>query len=341
LRALLVGALLSGAAVASEIGDPKLGPRLAYVGISPDEQLTAAGRLVQPEAMARAEEALRLERIRVATSQNYRPRPALWRIADADTTIYLFGTVHSLPPGFQWRNPGLEAVIVRADTLVLESTEDEDVTFLEGLPQQEGGTLPPLMARASPEFRPKLAELQAKMPADAVAGLDRMPTWIAAMGIGYLRDLMIGDIPSQGADDWLEQHFRATGRPVEAIEDSKAVVSDINAVPEAAQRQMLDAAIAAPDRTHAELDGPAHAWAQGNVGNESPLRILFDASDPSSAMADPLLARRNAAWCDWLVARMAARPGVILFAGGAGHFVGPGSVIDMLQKRGVRVERVQ
>lgn len=26
------------------------------------------------------------------------PRPALWKIADADTTLYFFGTIHLLPP---------------------------------------------------------------------------------------------------------------------------------------------------------------------------------------------------------------------------------------------------
>jgi len=340
LRALLAVGLLAGAAAAADGGDPKL----PYFSFSPDEQLTLSGRLVRPEAVAQQEAALQAERVRVAKSQNYQPRPAIWRIADADTTIYLFGTVHSLPPGFKWRNPVLEGVIVRADTLLLESTEadGDNVTFLEGMPQLAAGEkLPSLVDRASPQFRPKLREILAVLPPDAREGLDKMPTWIAAMGIGYLRDLMIGDMPSQGADDWLEQHFRATGRKVEAIEDSKAVVSNINAIPEDAQRMMLDAAIASPDRTHAILDAPAHAWAQGNVGYDSPLRIFADQSDPSSALADPMLLQRNSAWADALIARLAARPGVILFAAGAGHFVGPGSVIDLLQKRGVRVERVQ
>jgi uncharacterized protein YbaP (TraB family) len=340
LRALLLAFAFTTAAVAEDHGDP----RLDYASFAPDERLTFSGRLVRPEAEAQREAAVRREMARVAASQKYEPRPAIWRIQDADTTIYLFGTVHSLPPGFKWRNPVLEGIIVRADTLLLESTEQdgEEVTFLEGTAAMSGGPpLPPLIERASPRYRPKLKELLAALPPETVAGLDRMPTWIAAMGIGYLRDVLAGDMPSQGADDWLEQHFRATGRPVEAIENSKAVVSNINAIPEDQQRLMLDAALAAPDRTHAELDAPAHAWAQGNVGYDSPLRIFAEQLDPSAALADPLLTRRNNAWVDSLIARLAAKPGVTLFAAGAGHFVGPGSVIDLLQKRGVRVDRVQ
>ena len=33
--------------------------------------------------------------------QDYEPAPAMWRLADADTTIYLLGTIHLLPEGFR------------------------------------------------------------------------------------------------------------------------------------------------------------------------------------------------------------------------------------------------
>ena len=31
------------------------------------------------------------------------PGPGLWRLEDEDTVIYLFGTIHSLPEGVDWR----------------------------------------------------------------------------------------------------------------------------------------------------------------------------------------------------------------------------------------------
>lgn len=319
------------------------GPQLPYTNYLPDDRLTFAGALVRPESEAAQERARYAEMARIAAAQNYVPRPAIWKIGDADTTIYIFGTVHSLPPGFRWRNPALEAIVVRADSLLLESTDADDgqVSFLEGLPPQEGGVLPPLLDRVTHRSRGKLAALQARLPPEAIKQLDGMPTWIAAMGIGFVRDLLIGDIPSQGADAWLEQHFHSVGKPVEAIENSKSVVTNINAIPERAQRLMLEAALAAPERTHDELDAPAHAWARGEVGDDSPLRIFAEQLDPSSALADPLLVQRNAAWVEYLTARVRTKPGTLLFAAGAGHFVGPGSVIDLLRKRGVRVERVQ
>jgi hypothetical protein len=339
---LAAALLAAGAAAVAETFRAGDTPRLEYASFAADEGLSHAGARVRPALEAQREALLAREKARVIASQPYQPAPAIWLISDPDTTIYLFGTVHSLPPAFRWRNPGLEAVIVRADTLLLESVDDESdqVTFREGMAPEVLTALPPLIERVSHRNRARLAELQALLPPETIREMDTMPTWIAAMGIGFLKDLLAGDMPGQGADDWLEQHFRASGRPVEAIESSKGVVTNINAIPEGAQRLMLEAALAAPERTRDQLDGPAHAWARGQVGDDSPLRIVPEQLDPSAALADPLLAKRNTAWVEDLLKRL-GRPGTTLFAAGAGHFVGPGSVIDLLQKRGVRVERVQ
>ena len=52
--------------------------------------------------------------------------PALWRVKDEDTTVYLFGTVHVLKPGTEWFNSGIERAFDGSDELVLEIVEPED-----------------------------------------------------------------------------------------------------------------------------------------------------------------------------------------------------------------------
>jgi len=34
--------------------------------------------------------------------------PAMWKVADADTTIYLFGTIHLLPSDMKWRSAAFD-----------------------------------------------------------------------------------------------------------------------------------------------------------------------------------------------------------------------------------------
>ena len=55
----------------------------------------------------------------------------LWVIRDADSTIYLMGTVHLLRPGTEWRSPKIDAALKEATELWLE-TPDVDPS-----PQEE------------------------------------------------------------------------------------------------------------------------------------------------------------------------------------------------------------
>jgi len=167
-----------------------------------------------------------------------------------------------------------------------------------------------------------------------------MQTWIAAIAIGYVRDFRAGEIPGPGADDWLEQHFRAAGKPVLPIESGNQVMATVSAIPEAEQRHMLDLALDAPQRSRAELRAPMHAWAKGEVGSDSALTVDLVGSSGSEALSAPLLTNRNRAWADSLARRLQT-PGTALFAAGAGHFIGPGSLLELLRQRGIKVNRVE
>jgi uncharacterized protein YbaP (TraB family) len=48
------------------------------------------------------------------------PGPALWQVADQDTTIYLFGTVHALPQTTTWFDGRIERAFNASDELVTE-----------------------------------------------------------------------------------------------------------------------------------------------------------------------------------------------------------------------------
>ncbi|OYY89745.1 MAG: hypothetical protein B7Y45_10760 [Sphingomonas sp. 28-66-16] len=273
-------------------------------------------------------------------SQNYRPNPAIWKIADRDTTIYLFGTIHVLPPGFQWRSAALERIVARAGTLLTESVDDGtdlDQMLASG---RATGPITPLIDRVSASHRRALADFKRTLPPEAATLLDGMPTWIAAAAISVAKDIRAGETPGPGADDWIEARFRESRKPVVPIEDARQVLAKVSAIPEADQRRMLDAALDAPVPVRAERRAPIHAWAKGDVGPDSPLTIDITTTTGSSALAGPLLDERNRAWTDALIRRLRT-PGVVLFAAGAGHFIGNGSVIDLLRRRGITVSRVQ
>src|SRR3546814_13215263 len=79
----------------------------------------------------------------------------MWKLADADTTIYLFGTIHLLPKGLEWRTPAIEKAVAASDALVLETQLGTDLSRT-GRKMMEMGLspgLPPLLERVPGEKR--------------------------------------------------------------------------------------------------------------------------------------------------------------------------------------------
>jgi uncharacterized protein YbaP (TraB family) len=320
----------------------RVGPPIAYPRLPPDDRIAPDDfALDYDEADVPTPEEIQAAEARIALaqlSQNYRPRPAIWKIGDRDTAIYLFGTIHILPPGFQWRSTALDRVVASAGALIVESVDDK--SSVESLMSAPIPTLPPLTARVSPDHRVALRRFTDTLAPQATAALDGMPTWIAAVAVGYVRDFRAGEIPGPGADDWLEAQFREARKPVVPIEDGEKVFATVSAIPESEQRRMLDLALDAPQRSRAELRAPMHAWAKGEVGPRSALTVDMVGSSGTEALSAPLLADRNRAWADSLMRRLHT-PGTALFAAGVGHFVGPNSVLDLLRQRGIKVKRVE
>ena len=63
--------------------------------------------------------ALALAALSVACS-TAQARPPIWIVRDADSEIVLFGSIHVLPPGLDWKPPPLARALTAADDLWFE-----------------------------------------------------------------------------------------------------------------------------------------------------------------------------------------------------------------------------
>ena len=266
-------------------------------------------------------------------------RPALWKVADADTTIYLFGTIHVLPKDYQWRTRPFEAALEKADSLVLEivvdSAEATDGKAMRALALSPG--LPPLLDRASPAERPALSALisDSKVP---MAALDRMETWAAALA---LASNMVADMSlsaSDGVERQLTSTFRAANKPIAGLETTAQQLGYFDTLPEQTQRDFLSSVIASGKNMDMEFKEMIAAWASGDTNR---IAATFDEEMKASPeLANVLLTRRNANWAAWVKKRL-EQPGTVMVAVGAGHLVGADSVQAMLAKDGMKVTRIQ
>lgn len=275
------------------------------------------------------------------------PSPAIWRLADADTRIYLFGTNHILPHDFVWRSRGLEAVIAEADELVLETADE----FFETKPQRVYAMMMlrqprPILDRVAPEHRRAL-EIALKSTGAPPAAFDGMQTWAVGftlMGMAYAGLYANEEQELTGVEVQLTDTFEEADKPISGVETTPQQIGFFSSLSEEGQREFLESVVAEFDdgddseTMTDQIDAIETKWAAGDVDGLA--AECDDEESFSPEMREVLIRRRNEAWTRWLIARL-ERPGTLLFAVGACHLAGVDSVQGMLAARGLETQRVQ
>lgn len=269
------------------------------------------------------------------------PRPAIWLLRRGDTKIYLFGTVHILPPALQWRSAALDRVIEEADELVLEIAADEAENIDPAtLSTMRLGKTAPLEWRVSPDRRAALRAMIADSGLES-AMLDQMETWAATMTISVAQLVNAPEYEEgaadamSGAEEVLTAAFRERRKPISGVETVAQQLGFFSSMSFAAQRQMLEEMVDAhASGEGAPFDPNESGWVSGDVDS-----IAEEMRTMNPDLYEVLLTRRNAVWTDWLIDRL-GRPGTVLFAVGAGHLAGADSVQAMLEARGFAVTRI-
>jgi hypothetical protein len=276
----------------------------------------------------------------VAAKAPVTARPALWSVSDADTTIYLFGTIHLLPQDYQWRSPGFDQALSSSDELVVETIVDLEhpqafQASLLKLGYSPG--LPPILERVPPAKRALLKGAIAKSGLPE-SSFNLMETWLAGFMLLGVQLRTMGLEGKAGPEEALKLQFAAAKKPIGELETNAEQLGFFDRLPEKAQRQLLEGAIEAPVDTQKEFRSMLASWSSGDV-NAIARSFNRDLAG-SPELMNSLIKQRNANWSRWIEQRM-AKPGSVFIAVGAGHLAGPSSVIRLLERDGYRVHRLQ
>lgn len=262
------------------------------------------------------------------------PGPALWQVADEDTTIYLFGTVHALPEGKNWFDGRIERAFNSADELVTEIDVSSAASSAQALQAAsalpEGQTLRSLMTNENrQQYEAALVGLG--LPVEA---LDKYEPWFAAMTLSLLPLLRSGYQTQSGVE--LSLNGRAGDKTRGALETIEQQVDLFDTLPQEAQLAFLDGTVEKLDDATSTLDAMVAEWLEGDA---LALAGLLNAELTDPVLYDRLLTSRNANWAAWIENRL-EKPGTVFIAVGAGHLAGAGSVQEQLKDRGLKVRRV-
>jgi uncharacterized protein YbaP (TraB family) len=262
--------------------------------------------------------------------------PALWVVRDADTTIYLFGTVHLLKPGTGWFDEAVRKAFDRSDQLVLELVNPGDEAMAALMTELGATNAPPLSSQLPPETGRKLEAALASL-GEQPRALERDKPWYAAVILSVLPLDKLGYDAKDGPEKVLADAAAKAGKPVIGLETAREQLGYLDALSPAAQRALLETAIDEVPTAGASLEQTIQAWGEGDVTTLG--SVLNDELKSSPELKAAMLVTRNRRWADWIAARM-RQPGTLFIAVGAGHLTGPDALQWDLLRRGLTVKRI-
>ena len=264
-------------------------------------------------------------------------QPPLWVVRAPGVTIYLFGSVHLLPAGLDWRPPALDAALGEARELWFEvpiTAESDNAAAADTERRgqlRSGVALSSLMPPEEVERLHRVADSLHLLP----AALDRMQPWRAEVTLSLAADAQNGADSSNGVEEQIQAVAAATAKR-RAFETARQQVGFLAGAP-------LDAQLASLVYTLHEIeDDPdtyrrvVDEWMKADVAGLE-LDVLTPLRRASPVVYDRLIVQRNRRWAkqirSWL-----RHPGVVVAVVGAGHLIGPDGVPALLRADGVQVE---
>ena len=265
-------------------------------------------------------------------------KPALWVVKDADTTIYLFGTVHLMPSDASWHSPELDRAMADSRTLYIEITDDDPANMAALVLRHGMDAAHPLSGQLRPAEAHRLDRLANKLGVPGgMQTLNVMRPWLAALTLALTPLRKAGLDPEHGVDKQLKAQMSAAGKPVLGLETAEQQIRFLADLPRAVELALLRSTMRDAEKGEFQLAELIDAWKAGDVdaiariGND-------DMRRHEPRLYQLLLVQRNQIWAT-KIAAMLQRPGTVFIAVGAAHLAGPDSVQVQLRQLGVEAVR--
>lgn len=260
----------------------------------------------------------------------------LWEVTDAKGGLaYLVGSVHLGKEGTLPLTPSMEDAFEKSDVLVVEvdvgKVDTADMQrLLRGL-----GLLPKgqrLTDRLEPETMMLLGSTAERLGLE-VRNLERLRPWLVGLTIGVMEFQRAGYQQGHGVDRAFLDRAHGAQMDIVELETAESQLRLLAETPEPLQDLMLRDQLRRERPVAEVLEQLIGTWKAGDAERLAQL-LLEGAADPTyRPVYERIFFERNQQMASSMAA-MLAQPRTHFVVVGAGHVVGPGGIVDLLQKRG-------
>lgn len=271
-----------------------------------------------------------------------RPVPLLWKVSDADNSLYLLGSFHMLKSDDYPLGADVDAAFDDAESLLFEidpaamTSPDTITKFQQASAYEDGRTLSQVLPATT---RDKLAKLLAAS-GGSIATFETTEPWAVNLA------LVLGVAQALGfrAEEGLDRHFMAraekAGKPVAGLETVDVQMAALDGTPHSEQVAGLDEFLSDPTATVTDMRTLHASWRSGDLATlDRKFRVEMAQKSPVSYRL--VNVDRNKAWMSTLEQRLKAKGSDdTLAVVGTLHLLGDDGVIERLRAKGYKVERV-
>ena len=271
------------------------------------------------------------------------PVPMLWKVSDADNSIYLLGSFHMLKASDYPLAPSVNAALADVQQVVFEVAPHEmadpalPARMMQAATRTDGKTL---QQAVSPATWRALQRYAGKNQMD-VAGLQGLKPWFVGMLLALTESQKLGLNPALGLDRHLMDRAAQAGTPTRGLETADAQIAMLDSLDATLQDAFLQDTLREMGDFKGLFEELHTAWRQGDVAALE-RTALAEMREQYPVLYQRVNVDRNKAWLPQLDAllRDKARDNVLVVVG-ALHLVGSDGVVRMLADKGYRVERLR
>lgn len=265
--------------------------------------------------------------------------PAMWRISDDDSQVWLFGSVHAFNTRVKWRTSAFNKALKDADLVYFEMpttvSDDEYFAAMAKLGLNRKGKL--LSDYLTKKQQVLLAQVVVALRLNP-AVIESMRPWFAAMTISGIASEIAGGRARPGVEDSIQREIpNRKERGFDTLETQLRVLADLSDKTQV--KMLMETITGGGGKASGEPIDLTSSWLGGDVdGLFAPAAAAF--GKPGSELFNALLTKRNKRWAGQIEKLLDGDEDVMVIVGAA-HFGGSSGLPALLKKRGITVERVQ
>lgn len=273
--------------------------------------------------------------------------PAIWRVSDADNSLYLLGSFHALKAGDYPLSKAVNDAYADAELLAFEIAP-EQLQSAELVRSMHLSAMLPATQSLQGLLPEKtwlsLLHWQERHPDTPLASLQRLKPWYAALIIANTQSKSQGFEPELGLDQHFMNQAKSThaSKPSIGLEQMHDQIALLNGMKPAAQLQLLQEALGdSNNRRNAELEQLRTLWARGDAESLEKITVSKMRREYPD-LYQSINVDRNQAWLPKLMRLLDdERETDVMVVVGALHLLGPDGLVQQLQAKGYTVERLK